>query len=66
MTNFKIPDERIEKLAHRICRRYRHSTESLSRTYEFDEYTLLQFAKAVLEENNHGAITEIETKNECY
>ena len=44
----RLTNYQITELAHRICWRYRHSSDPLhSHTYTFNRSTLLQFARAI-------------------
>ena len=44
-----VSDEQIEKLAHRMCWKYRHSTDPHHRsTYKFNLTTLLDYSRAIL------------------
>lgn len=45
----EVSDEQIEKLAHRMCWQYRHSTDPHhSNTYKFNLVTLLDYSRAIL------------------
>lgn len=43
-----MTDYQVEKLAHRMCKTYRHVTPD-GPTYTFNMSTLLDFARALLE-----------------
>lgn len=50
-----MTEAQIEALAHRMCWRYKHSTDPAhSHTYLFNRHTLLDFVRAVLEGEPHS------------
>ena len=50
----------IENLGHRICWRYKHSSDPAhSHTYLFNRSTLLQFAQAVIEGTDEHEAQEV-------
>ena len=53
-------EAQIEALAHRMCWRYKHSSDPKhSHTYLFNRSTLLQFAQAVIEGTDEHEAQEV-------